>query len=43
MKSGLTKSGLNNAYLNPEQYAEFLRQQFRANEKTVKATGMRME
>ena len=43
VKTGLTKSGLYNAYLNPEQYAEFLRQQFRANEKTVKATGMRME
>ncbi len=43
VKSGLTKNGLNNAYLNPERYDEFLRQQFRANEKTVKATGMRME
>ncbi len=43
VKSGLTKSGLYNAYLNPERYDEFLRQQFRANEKTVKATGMRME
>lgn len=43
VKSGLLKSGLYNAYLNPERYDEFLRQQFRANEKTVKATGMRME
>jgi tripartite-type tricarboxylate transporter receptor subunit TctC len=43
VRTGLTKSGLYNAYLNPERYDEFLRQQFRANEKTVKATGMRME
>jgi tripartite-type tricarboxylate transporter receptor subunit TctC len=43
VKTGLTKNGLYNAYLNTEQYGEFLRQQFRANEKTVKATGMRME
>jgi tripartite-type tricarboxylate transporter receptor subunit TctC len=43
VKSGLTKNGLSNAYLNSERYEEFLRQQFRANEKTVKATGMRME
>lgn len=43
VKTGLTKSGLYNAYLNPERYDEFLRQQFRTNEKIVKATGMRME
>ena len=43
VKTGLAKSGLYNAYMNPERYDEFLRQQFRANEKTVKATGMRME
>jgi tripartite-type tricarboxylate transporter receptor subunit TctC len=43
VKTGLTKSGLYNAYLNPERYDAFLREQFRANEKTVKATGMRME
>lgn len=43
VKSGLNKLGLYNAYLNSEQYNEFLRQQFRANEKIVKLTGMRME
>ena len=43
VKLGLEKSGLRNAYLNADQYSEFLRQQFRANEKIVKATGMRME
>ncbi len=43
VKSGLTRAGLVNAYLNAGQYEEYLRQQFRANEKTVKATGMRME
>ena len=43
VKTGLTKSGLYNAYLNADRYEDFLRQQFRANEKIVKATGMRME
>jgi tripartite-type tricarboxylate transporter receptor subunit TctC len=43
VKSGLSKLGLYNAYLNADQYNEFLRQQFRANEKIVKLTGMRME
>ena len=42
-RAGLGKIGLYNVYLNPERYEEFLRQQFRANEKIVKATGMRME
>ena len=39
----MAKLGLFNAYLNADQYNEYLRQQFRANEKIVKATGMRME
>lgn len=43
VKSGLNKLGLYSAYLNSDQYNEFLRQQFRANEKIVKLTGMRME
>ena len=43
VKTGLTKIGLYNAYQNADQYSEFLRREFRANEKTVKATGMRME
>lgn len=42
-KAGMAKLGLFNAYLNADQYNEYLRQQFRANEKIVKATGMRME
>ena len=43
VKAGLVKNGLSNAYLNAERYDEYLRQQFRANERIVKATGMRME
>jgi tripartite-type tricarboxylate transporter receptor subunit TctC len=43
VKNGMGKLGLYNAYLNADQYGEFLRRQFRANEKVVKATGMRME
>ena len=43
VKIGMKKIGLFNAYLNPEKYEAFLRSEFRANEKVVKATGMRME
>lgn len=43
VKAGMAKLGLFNAYLNAEQYTSYLNQQFRANEKIVKATGMRME
>jgi tripartite-type tricarboxylate transporter receptor subunit TctC len=43
VKTGLAKIGLFNYYLPPEKYDAFLRQEFRANEKVVKATGMRME
>ncbi len=43
VKAGLTKLGLYNAYLNPDQYTAFLRGEFQANEKTVRETGMRME
>ncbi len=42
-KAGLHKNGLYNAYMNVEKFDVFLNQQFRANEKTVKSTGMRME
>lgn len=43
VKMGLNKIGLFNYYLPPDKYDAFLRQEFRANEKVVKATGMRME
>lgn len=43
VKSGMSKIGLFNYYLPPAKYEDYLRGEFRANEKIVKATGMRME
>lgn len=43
VKSGMSKIGLFNYYQPPDKYEAFLRGEFRANEKVVKATGMRME
>ena len=43
VKSGLNKIGLFNYYLPPDKYDAYLRGEFSANEKVVKATGMRME
>ncbi len=42
-KAGLNKLGLYSAYMNADQYNAFLREEFRANEKIVRETNMRME
>ena len=41
VKDGLARIGLYNAYQNPEQYNAFIRAEMQANEKVVRAAGIR--
>jgi tripartite-type tricarboxylate transporter receptor subunit TctC len=43
VKGGLARLGLNNAYLDPEQYNAYMRAEMQSNEKIVQAAKIRME
>jgi tripartite-type tricarboxylate transporter receptor subunit TctC len=43
VKDGLARLGLNNAYMDPEQYNAYMRAEMQSNEKIVRAAKIRME
>jgi tripartite-type tricarboxylate transporter receptor subunit TctC len=43
VKDGLARLGLNNAYLNSEQYNAYIRAEMQANGKIVREAKIRME